>query len=114
MGSGGGFAGLYLFEEPDDSDAEEAEEGQPAEDVYESPVSGLTLELLVKEGLGGVGGVGCAEVASYCVGGRVDAVLELLAALGNVVDDQVLVDGAAAGEECLRNGDSDGSAYVTH
>ena len=41
VGSGRGFAGLYFFEEPDYAYAEEAEEGEPAEDVDEGPVGGL-------------------------------------------------------------------------
>ena len=54
VGAGGGFAGFYFLEEPDDSYAEETEEGEPAEDVYEGPVGGLALELPVHRRLGGV------------------------------------------------------------
>ena len=61
------------------------------------------MELLIEESLGRVGGVGSTEVAGYGVGGGVDAVLELLAGLGDVVDDQILMDGRAAGEEGLRD-----------
>src|SRR5229473_2700217 len=98
MGSGGGFAGFYFFEEPDDAYAEEAEEGEPAEDVDEGPVGGLALELTVEGGCGRVCGVGFAEV-----GGE-----------GDGVDDLVLVDGAAAGEQRGGDGDADGAADVAH
>ena len=114
MGAGGGFAGLYFFEEPDDSYAEEAEEREPAEDVYEGPVGSLTLELAVEgclrrsEGVGGAEGVG-EELLQVAEG-----VLELLASPGNVVGDQVLMDGGTAGEEGLGYGDSDAAADVAH
>jgi len=39
--AGGGLAGFYFFEEPDEEDAGYAEEGEPAEDVDEGPVGGL-------------------------------------------------------------------------
>jgi hypothetical protein len=96
VGGGGGFAGFYFFEEPDDADTEEAEEGEPAEDVDEGPVGGLALELLIEAGLGWGGGVGFAEVASEESSQVAEAVLVLLAGEGDGVDDQVLVDGAAA------------------
>src|SRR5271163_3520101 len=41
VGAGWGFAGLHLFQEPDDADAEEAEEGEPTEDVDKGPEGGL-------------------------------------------------------------------------
>src|SRR5665213_3195038 len=40
VGAGGAFAGLDFFEEPDGDDADEAEDGGPAEDVDEGPVGG--------------------------------------------------------------------------
>ncbi len=43
VGSGGAFAGFYFFEEPDNSYAEKTKEREPAEDVDEGPVGGLTL-----------------------------------------------------------------------
>src|SRR5258707_2512091 len=114
VGAGGGFTGLYFFEEPDDAYAEEAEEGEPAEDVDEGPVGGLALELLIEGGCGGVGGVGFAEVGGEGLGHVVQAVLELLAGAGDGVDDLVLMDGAAAGEEGLGDGDADGASDVAH
>src|SRR5438445_3128032 len=101
VGSGGGFAGFYFFEEPDDAYAEEAEEGEPAEDVDEGPVGGLALQLQIESGLGGIGGVGLAEVAGEAAGQTVERVLELLAGERDGVDDLVLMNGAAAGEEGL-------------
>ena len=41
MDAGRGLAGFYFLEEPDQDDAGEAKEGQPAEDVDEGPVGGL-------------------------------------------------------------------------
>ncbi len=118
MGSGGGFAGFYFFEEPDDAYAEEAEKGEPAKDVDEGPVGGLALELLVECGLGwgeSVGGAeGTAAGTTEVVLKGVEAVLELLAGAGNGVDDLVLVDGAAAGEQRGGDGDADGAADVAH
>ncbi len=113
MGAGGGFAGFYFFEEPDDADAEEAEEGEPAEDVDEGPVGGLALELLIERGLGGGEGVGGAEGSLLLPAKKLleigEGVLELLAGEGDGVDDLVLMNGAAAGEEGLRDGDADAS-----
>ena len=43
VGSGRAFAGFYFLEEPDNSYAEETKEREPAEDIDEGPVSGLTL-----------------------------------------------------------------------
>src|SRR6185437_6971984 len=68
VGACGAFAWFYLLEEPDDDDAAEAEQGEPAEDVDEGPVEGLALELLVEHGLGRVGGVGFAEESGERVG----------------------------------------------
>ncbi len=99
VGSGGGFAGFYFFEEPDDSYTEEAEEGEPAEDVDEGPVGGLAAELAVESGLGGREGVGGAEVGGEEVLEIAEGVLELLAGLRDGVEDLVLVDGGATGEE---------------
>ncbi len=114
VGSGGGFAGFYFLEEPDDSYAEEAEEGKPAEDVYEGPVGGLALELTVEGRLRGGEGIGGAEGIGEEFLQVAQGVLELLAGLGDVVGDQVLVDGGAADEEGLGYGDSDGAADVAH
>ncbi len=52
VGSGGGFAGFDFLEEPDAADAGEEDDGEPAEDIDEGPVEGLSLELLVEEALG--------------------------------------------------------------
>ena len=118
MGAGWGFAGFYFFEEPDYSYAEEAEQREPAEDVDEGPVGGLAAELLVDHCLRGGEGVGWAEGAA--AGGAEEAlksgelILELLAGDGDGVDDQILVDGAATGEERLGDGDADGAADVAH
>ena len=57
VGAGWGLAGLHLFQEPDDADADETEKREPTEDVDEGPESGLATELLVEGGLGGIGGV---------------------------------------------------------
>ena len=42
VGSGWAFAGFYFFEEPDNSYAEKTKEREPAEDVDEGPIGGLT------------------------------------------------------------------------
>src|SRR5438552_4139791 len=114
VGSDGGLAGFYFFEEPDDAYAEEAEEGEPAEDVDEGPGRGLALELQIKRRLGGSEAVGRSEgsaagAAEESLKG-VERVLELLAGEGDGVENFVLVYGAAAGEEGLRDGDADGTA----
>src|SRR5580704_5337281 len=114
VGSGGAFAGLYFFEEPDDADAEEAEEREPAEDVDEGPVGSLTSELLVERGLGGAQSVGVTEPAGEKLSRGLHRVLKLLASDGDGVDDLVLVDGTAAGEECLSDGDADAATHVAH
>ncbi len=118
VGSGGGFAGFYFFEEPDDADAQEAEEREPAEDVDEGPEQGLALELLVHRCLGGGEAVGGAEgsaadAAEESLQGT-ELVLELLAGDGDGVDDLVLMNGSAAGEEGGGDRDSDASADVAH
>src|SRR5258708_9952669 len=82
VGAGGGFTGLYFFEEPDDAYAEEAEEGEPAEDVDEGPVGGLALELLIEGGCGGGGGGGFAEGGGEGLGRVVQGVLGMLAGAG--------------------------------
>ena len=46
--------------------------------------------------------------------GGTDAVLEVLASLGNGVDDQVLVDSTTPGEQGRRQRDADGPADVSH
>src|SRR5271168_871441 len=95
VGAGGRFAGLYFFEEPDDADAEETEEREPAEDVDEGPVGGLALELVVHRRLGGGECVGFAKVAGKGLSRGSEGVLELLAGERDGVDDLVLVNGAA-------------------
>lgn len=56
MRGGGGFAaGLDFFEEPDEGDAAEAEQGDPAEDIDEGPEARLLEDLLVDLGVGSGG-----------------------------------------------------------
>ena len=52
MSSGWTFAGFHFFEEPNDADAEEAEEREPTEDVNKGPVGGLPAQLLIHRRLG--------------------------------------------------------------
>src|SRR5258708_27634698 len=114
VGAGGGFAWFYFFEEPDDAYAEEAKEGEPAEDVDEGPVGGLALQLLVECGLRRTERVVGAEdaAAAEVILKGAELILELLAGEGDGVDDLVLVDGAAAGEEGLGEGDGGGAGGV--
>jgi hypothetical protein len=120
VSSGGAFAGLHLFEEPNDADAEEAEQREPAEDVNKGPVGGLAAQLLIHRRLGGGKGVGSAEgAATWATTTEValkglELILELLAGARDGVDDLILVDSAAAGQERLRDGDTDGAADVAH
>ena len=61
MGAGGGFsAWLDFLKQPDQAYAAEAEQGCPAEDVYEGPEEGLAADLLVYLGLGPDGAAGSA------------------------------------------------------
>ena len=69
MGGGGRVAGVDFFEEPGDGKAEEAEQGEPAEDIDEGPEGGLAVEFAVEQGLGGMEGVGWAEGVGECVAG---------------------------------------------
>jgi hypothetical protein len=55
---GGFFAGFDFAEEPDQAEAEEAEQGGPAKDVDEGPEQGLAAELLVDLALCSGRGVG--------------------------------------------------------
>jgi hypothetical protein len=48
MSSYRGFARLHLLEHPDDEDAEEAEKGEPSEDIDEGPVRSLTQKLTIQ------------------------------------------------------------------
>jgi len=124
VGSGGAFAWFYFLEEPDDDDAGEAEEGEPAEDVDEGPGGGLAEELVVEGGAGGEEGVvgahggsegvlGVAEEGSgYGSGGVYAALAEDASGAG--VEDFGLVDGGAAGEEGGGDGDADAAADVSH
>src|ERR1700761_7022302 len=114
MSAGGRLAGLDLLEGPDDSDAHEAEQREPAEDIYEGPECGLAAELLIERGLGRGCGVGRTEGVGECVLRGVEGVLELLAGDRYGVEDLVLVDVGAAGEQGAGDGDADGAADVTH
>ena len=67
------------------------------------------LSWLVEGGLGGGEGVGGAEVRGEGVLEVADGVLELLAGLRDGVEDLVLVDGGAAGEQGGGDGDADAS-----
>ena len=73
-------------------------------------------ELLVERGLGGGRRVGGAEGAGAgdSLQRLPSGVLELLAGAGDVVDDLVLMDVGAAGEQGVGDGDADGAADVAH
>ena len=114
MGAGWGFAGFYLFEEPDDAYAEEAEEREPAEDVDEGPERGLATELLVECGLGGIDGVRLSVGVSQELGHAAEGVLKLLASARDIVDDLILMDVGAAGEQGGGDGDANGASDVAH
>ncbi len=49
--AGWGLAGFYFLEEPDEEDAGDAEQGEPAEDVDEGPVGRLLGQHLVEGAL---------------------------------------------------------------
>jgi len=74
----------------------------------------LAAELLVEGGLGGIGGVRLAVGVSEELGHATETVLKLLAGARNVVDDEILMNVGAAGEQGGGYGDADGAANVAH
>ena len=83
MRSSGTAARFHLFEEPDDNDAAEAEEREPAEDVNKSPIERLALKFPVEHRLRWVGSIGMAEESAERLCSSAETVLEVLAGDGN-------------------------------
>ena len=62
--SGGATARLDFFEEPDESDAAEAEQGDPSEDVDEGPEERLLAEFAVELGRPSDGSLCAAQLTA--------------------------------------------------
>ena len=102
MRAGWGFAaGLDFFEEPDESDAEEAHKGDPAKDIDKGIEARLLEDLLVDLRVRAGCSLGVSELAAEVVLERVGALLKPVSGERDGADDLVLMEGGAAGDHCL-------------
>ena len=108
----GFFTRLYFLEEPDDSDATEAEQSDPAEDINEGPEKRLLADLLIDLSAACGHSIGAAHLAAKEARNHARLLLKPVAGARDRADDVVLVKVAAAREHGLRCGNSDRSADI--
>src|SRR6185312_9830476 len=114
MRSGGAFARLYLFEEPDNDHAEKTKQRKPTEDVHEGPAQSLAHQLAVEIGLRGMQRVGLAKRVGESVPHIRDSGFEGLSGLRYLVENLVLMDGGAAREQGGGYRNAYGTTDVAH